>query len=139
MLRDFCGWRIQLRVSYRPRKKRSTRVCLRVIGSMGHLGETVNHHLEKYRNQLPEVIEKTENSLYVDDVSTGADEPKRAIELYKTAKSIFAKTNMNLRRWRSNKRDVNEFIERKHENIEELSVDTSYASLMLNPDEESEK
>ena len=114
-------------------------MCLRVIGSMGHLGETVNHHLEKYRNQLPEVIKKTENSLYVDDVSTGADEPKRAIELYKTAKSIFAKTNMNLRRWRSNKRDVNEFIERKHENIEELSVDTSYASLMLNPDEESEK
>ena len=46
---------------------------------------------------------------------------------------------MNLRRWRSNKKDVNEFIERKHENIEELSVDTSYASLMLNPDEESEK
>ena len=138
MLRDFCGWRIQLRVSYRPRKKRSTRVCLRVIGSMGHLGETVNHHLGKYRNQLPEVIEKIENSLCV-DVSTGADEPKSAIELYKTAKSIFAKTNMNLRRWRSNNRDVNEFIERKHENIEQSSVDTSYASLMLNPDEESEK
>ena len=138
MLRDFCGWRIQLRVSYRPRKKRSTRVCLRVIGSMGHLGETVNHHLGKYRNQLPEVIEKIENSLCV-DVSTGADEPKSAIELYKTAKSIFAKTNMNLRRWRSNNRDVNEFIERKHENIEQPRVDTSYASLMLNPDEESEK
>ena len=56
--------------------------------------------------------------MYV-DVSTGADEPKSAIELYKTAKSIFAKTNMNLRRWRSNNRDVNEVIERKHENIEE--------------------
>ena len=113
-------------------------MCLRVIGSMGHLGETVNHHLEKYRNQLPEVIEKIENSLYVDDVSTGADEPKSAIELYKTAKSIFANAIMNLMKWRSNNRDVDEFIEGKHENIEESSEDSRYALLMLNPVEESE-
>ena len=33
---------------------------------MGHVGETINDHLEKYRNQVPEVIEKIENSLYVD-------------------------------------------------------------------------
>ena len=38
-------------------------------------------------------------------------------------------------KWRSNNRDVNKFIEEKHENIEESSEDTSYASLMLNPDE----
>ena len=36
------------------------------ISSMGHVGETINDHLEKYRNQIPEVIEKIENSLYVD-------------------------------------------------------------------------
>ena len=120
------------------KEKRFTRVCFGVISSMGHLGETINHHLEKYRNQIPEVIEKIENSLYVDDLSTGADEPESAIELYETAKSIFAKVNMNLRNWRSNNRDVNEFIEGKHESNEESSEDTSYASLMLNPDEESE-
>ena len=45
---------------------------------------------------------------------------------------------MNLRKWRSNNRDVNEFIERKHESIEESREDTSFVSLMLNPDEESE-
>ena len=106
---------------------------------MGHLVETINHHLQKYRNQIPEVIEKIENSLYVDDLSTGADEPKSAIELYKTAKSVFAEANMNLRKWRSNNREVNEFIEGKHKSIEESSDDTSYASLMLNPNEESEK
>ena len=105
---------------------------------MGHLRETINHQLEKYRNQKPGVIEKIENSLYVDNLSTGADEPKSAIELCKTAKSIFAKGNMNLRKWRSNNRDVNEFIERKHESIEESREDTSFVSLMLNPDEESE-
>ena len=76
--------------------------------------------------------------MYVDDLSTGADDPKSARELYKTAKSIFAKANMNLRKWRSNNRDVTEFIEWKHENIEESSEDTSYASLKFNPDEESE-
>ena len=45
---------------------------------------------------------------------------------------------MNLRKWRSNNREVNEFIEGKHKSIEESSDDTSYASLMLNPNEESE-
>ena len=120
------------------KEKRFTRVCFGVISSMGHLGETINHHLEKYRNQMPEVIKKIENSLYVDDLSTAADEPKSVIELYKAAKSIFAEANMNLRKWRNNNRDFNEFIEEKHKNIEKLSEDTSYASLMLNPDEESE-
>ena len=87
---------------------------------------------------MPEVIKKIENSLYVDDLSTAADEPKSVIELYKAAKSIFAEANMNLRKWRNNNRDFNEFIEEKHKNIEKSSEDTSYASLMLNPDEESE-
>ena len=120
------------------KEKRFTRVCFGVISSMGHLGETINHHLEKYRNQMPEVIKKIENSLYVDDLSTAADEPKSVIELYKAAKSIFAEANMNLRKWRNNNRDFNEFIEEKHKNIEKSSEDTSHASLMLNPDEESE-
>ena len=87
---------------------------------------------------MPEVIKKSENPLYVDDLSTGADEPNGDIELYKVAESIFAEANMNSRKWWSNNRDVNEFIEGKHENIEESSEDTSYAWLMLNPDEESE-
>ena len=56
-------------------------MCFEVINSMGHLGETINHHLEKYRNQMPEVIKKIENSLYVDNLSTGADDPKGSIEL----------------------------------------------------------
>ena len=45
---------------------------------------------------------------------------------------------MNLRKWRSNNIGVNEFIEGKHESIEELSEDTSYASIVLNPNEERE-
>ena len=38
---------------------------------------------------------------------------------------------MNLRKLWSNKRDINEFIERKHKNIEGSSEDTSYASRMF--------
>ena len=87
---------------------------------------------------MPEVITKVKNSLYIDDQSTGADDPKNAIELCKALKSIFAEANMNLRKWRINNKDFNELIERKHEDIEESSEDTSYASLMLNSDEESE-
>ena len=50
------------------KEKRFMRVYFGVISSMGHLGETINHHLEKYRNQIPELIEKIENLLYVDDL-----------------------------------------------------------------------
>ena len=70
--------------------------------------------------------------------STGPDEPKSEIKLYETTKSIFAKANMNLRKWRNNNRDVNEFIEGKLESIEKSSEDTSYASLMLKPSKETE-
>ena len=80
------------------KEKRFTSVHFGVINSIGHLGETINHHLEKYRNQMPEVIKKIENSLCIDNLSTGTDEPKSAIELYKAAKSLFAKANMNLRK-----------------------------------------
>ena len=45
---------------------------------------------------------------------------------------------MSLRKWRSNNREVNEFIEGKHESTEKLRDDTSYASLMLNLNEENE-
>ena len=83
------------------KEKIFTRVWFGIVSSMGHLGETISHHLEKYRNKIPEIIEKIENSLYVyvDNLSARADEPKRAIDLYKTAtKSIFAEANMNLRK-----------------------------------------
>ena len=80
------------------KEKIFTRVCFAVISSMGHLEETINHHLDKYRNQMSEVIEKIKNSLYLDDLSTGADDPKGAIELYKAAKSVFAEANINLRK-----------------------------------------
>ena len=74
------------------KEKRFTRVSFGVISSTRHLEKTRNHHLKKYRNQLPEVIKKIENSLYVDDLSTGADEPKSVIELYETGKSVICKS-----------------------------------------------
>ena len=64
------------------KEERFTRVCFGAISSMGHLRKTINHHLEKCRNQTPEVIKKIENSLFVDDLGTGLDEPKSATELY---------------------------------------------------------
>ena len=45
---------------------------------------------------------------------------------------------MNLRKWRNNNRDVNEFIKGKYKNIEESSEHANCASIMLNPGEDSE-
>ena len=38
------------------KEKRFTRVCFGVISSIGHLEETINYQLEKYRNEIPEAI-----------------------------------------------------------------------------------
>ena len=122
--------------SFQHINKKDSRGCALKLLVVWGIRETINHHLEKNINQIPEG-KKIGNSLYVDHVSTGANEPKSATELYETAKSIIAEANMNLRKWRRNKREVNYFIEGKHESIEELSEDTSYASLMLNSNEES--
>ena len=54
------------------------------------------------------------------------------------SKINIAEANINLRKWRSNNRGVNEFIEGKHKSIEELSEDRIYTWLMLDPNEEGE-
>ena len=117
------------------RQMRFTRVCFGVISSMGHLGGTIHHHLDKHKDSQPEVVIKIEDALYADDFSGGEDDDRKAIKLYKGAKKIFEEANMNLRKWKSNSLAVTKIIEESNSNNSETT--SSYAQMMLNPDGKS--
>ena len=66
------------------------------------LGFTIKHHLEKYSQSEPKLVEVLENSFYVDDLITGEDSVEESVQIYKGSKRIMATGGFNLRKWNSN-------------------------------------
>ena len=54
---------------------RFTRV---VFGVSVLFNATIRHHLERYRNSLPDLIQLVLDSFYVDDLTAGADSEEEA-------------------------------------------------------------
>jgi len=54
------------------------------------LGATLTHHLNAYKDQYPELVKLIKNSLYVDDLLTGADNGQEGIEFYQQSKKLMA-------------------------------------------------
>jgi len=77
---------------------------------MAQLDETVRKHLEKYIKDHPHIIEKILQSLYVDDLTSGAKDVKEAIDLYHLVKQIFRDGGMNVRKWKRNSKDFMDSI-----------------------------
>ena len=67
---------------------------------MFHLEATIDHHfnrcLEDHPDINPDIINKIKHSLYVDDLSSGAEKLKDVLELYIQSRLIFENANMNL-------------------------------------------
>ena len=51
---------------------------------------TINHHLKKYLNRYPDLINTLLWSIYVDSVTYGADGESEAYQLYTLSKKVFA-------------------------------------------------
>ena len=66
------------------------------------LGFTIKHHLAKYSQSEPKLVEVLENSFYVDDLITGEDSVEESFQIYKGSKQIMATGGFNLRKWHSN-------------------------------------
>ena len=66
------------------------------------LGFTIKHHLSKYSQSEPKLVEVLENSFYVDDLITGEDSVEESFQIYKGSKQIMATGGFNLRKWHSN-------------------------------------
>ena len=82
-----------------PVVMRFTRVVFGVSASSFLLNATIQHHLEKYQNKYPNLVNTLLRSIYVDDVTYGADGESEAYQLYTLSKKIFTEGGFNLRKF----------------------------------------
>ena len=86
----------------RIRSLRFTRVVFGVTSSPFLLNATIRHHLERYREAHPHLVQLMLDSFYVDDLTTGADSEEEAYSVYVNAKRVLAEGGFNLRKFRTN-------------------------------------
>ena len=86
---------------------RFTRVPFGIIASPFLLGGSVQHYL---KDTGIEIASKISNELYVDNLISGEDTPRKAIQLYNDSKRTFKEISMNLREWASNSTEVMQAI-----------------------------
>ncbi|XP_028400806.1 uncharacterized protein LOC114523939 [Dendronephthya gigantea] len=111
------------------------RFCRLVFGlkpSPSILGGTVLHHLSKYQETDPKIVEVLKE-LYVDDLPTGASNEDTAFEIYKKSKEIMRQGGFNLRKWKSNSKELSHKINQCELSSE--TVNDERNQLKLNQDE----
>ena len=89
---------------------RFTRVVFGVSASPFLLNATISYHLEKYRDDHPDLVNTLKQSIYVDDVTYGADDNDDAYNLYSTSKKLFADGGFNLRKFVTNSSHLHQRI-----------------------------
>ena len=76
---------------------RFARVVFGVTSSPFLLNATIRHHLNKYLETQPALVENIQESIYVDDVVGGDDDEECAYNFYKGAKWLLRDGLFNLR------------------------------------------
>ena len=89
---------------------RFTRVFFGATCSQFLLGSTLRKIAENYDELDAEFARKVRDHFYVDDLNTGVDSTNEGIETYETMKSRFADAKFNLRKWRTNNADLQNYI-----------------------------
>ena len=87
---------------------RFTRVVFGVSSSPFLLNATISHHLNKYRNRYPDLVDTLMHSIYVDDVTFGANTEDEAYQLFSTR--LFAEGGFNLRKFVTNSMSLQQKI-----------------------------
>ena len=120
---------------------RFTTVTFGAGPSMWQLGSVIKHHLGKFEDSYPATVERIDEALYADDFSSGGKDDEDTCQLYSESRQIFKEAGMNLRKWKSNSDAVTEFIKLDEGVVEEQQNESSdsesYASMMLNPADQS--
>ena len=81
---------------------RFTRVVFGVTCSPFLLNATVRHHVQKYQKEDPAFVKTVLDSIYVDDVTFGAEDEEAAYQLFTKTRLRLAEAHFNLRKFRSN-------------------------------------
>ena len=129
---------------------RFSRLVFGLRPSPAILGATIDHHLHFYEGRKPEIVDILKDSLYVDDLVSGASNDGKAFDIYKDAKKIMLEGGFNLRKWNSNSSTLVERIVNAEKKVEEnatvaqesaMEEDLSYAkaSIGLHPNTTEDK
>ena len=94
---------------------RFARVVFGVASSPFLLNATIRHHIQGYQADDPSFVARFLNSIYVDDLTFGADSIDEAFELYTKSKARLAEAGFNLRKFCSNSMDLLERISQKEQ------------------------
>ena len=90
---------------------RFRRVVFGVSSSPFLLNATLQHHLDLYAASHPEVVERLLESLYVDDVVSGAQDEDQAETFYLKSKQILREGGFNLRKFVTNSKSLQQRID----------------------------
>ncbi|GFY67220.1 integrase catalytic domain-containing protein [Trichonephila inaurata madagascariensis] len=83
------------------------RVPFGVTLSLFELAATIKFHIRKYKEDYRETFEMLNTSLYVDDLFAGSSESvNKAFDLSKNAIEILKDANMNLRKFKTNSKEL---------------------------------
>ena len=104
---------------------RFTRVVFGVSASPFLLNATISHHLEKYHNDHPELVNTLKRSIYVDDVTYGANQEDDAYKLYTMSKKVFADGGFNLRKFVTNSPTLRKRISEEQRSPTDVEVNRS--------------
>ena len=87
-----------------------TRVVFGVSSSPFLLNATIRHHLKKYMSAHPQLVKRISESIYVDDVVSGAETEGEAFMMYRESKAMLRKGGFNLRKFNTNTPELRELI-----------------------------
>ena len=69
------------------------------------MNATIRHHL-KYTSTHPELVKRISESIYVDDVVSGAETKEEAFTMYRESKAMLRKGGFNLRKFNTNSSEL---------------------------------
>lgn len=89
---------------------RYTKAIFGAVCSPYLLSATIRHHLRQYEETEPEFVENVKKSLYCDDYVSTFDSESEAMAYYEKLKQCFMDAGFNLRKWKTNSKDLGEEI-----------------------------
>ena len=94
---------------------RYTKATFGAVCSLYILSATIRHHLSLYEESESEFVENVQKSLYCDDYVSTFDSESEAMAMayYEKLKQCFMDAGFNLRKWKTNSKDLQEEIQKQ--------------------------
>ena len=125
---------------------RFSRVVFGVASSPFLLNATLQKHINAYKSTDPKIVENLLQSLYVDDLNSGADNTPEALHQYSRVKEIMHQGGFNMRKWKTDCPELAQVIRETENEVSSTQDATtttettmSYAKQVLGSQPDDEK